>query len=40
MQGVKDNQGDEGQKSRELDAKEREPHGHECIGLHMRHVNR
>jgi hypothetical protein len=40
MHGVKDDQDDEGQKGRELDAKEREPHRHECVGLHMRHVDR
>jgi hypothetical protein len=38
--GVKDDQDDEGQKGRELGTKEREPHRHECIGLHVRHVNR
>lgn len=40
VRGVKDNQDDEGQKGRELGAKERKPHRHECVGLHMRHVNR
>jgi len=40
MRGVKDDQDDERQKSRELDAKERESHRHECVGLCMRDVDR
>jgi hypothetical protein len=37
---VKDDQDDERQKGRELEAKERESHGYECVGLYMRDVDR
>ena len=40
MHGVKDDQDDERQKGRELDAKEGESHGYECVGLSMRYVDR
>ena len=40
VDGVQDDQDDEGQKGRELGAKERKPYRHKCVGLHMRHVDR
>jgi hypothetical protein len=39
MLSAKDDQDDERQKGRELDAKKRESHRHECVGLYMRHVD-